>query len=139
MGTNVTGYGIHINKISTSETEARSPSAEGRTASNPTQEATAKAPVRPDRLQISHATAELGINFYNLNSNLQFSLDEESGELIVKVLDTQTKEIIRQIPTEQALALAQFFRDLKANKVSMPDGQGGGHSLLEGLLIHVKV
>lgn len=37
--------------------------------------------------------------------SLKFSIDEESGSLIIKVLDTANEKIIRQIPPESILAL----------------------------------
>ncbi len=37
--------------------------------------------------------------------SLKFSIDDESGSLIIKVLDTANEKIIRQIPPESILAL----------------------------------
>lgn len=41
------------------------------------------------------------------NHALEFSVDEDSGRQLVKLIDTQTKEVIRQIPTEEALQIAK--------------------------------
>lgn len=38
---------------------------------------------------------------------LEFSIDEDSGRQLVKLIDTETKEIIRQFPTEEALQIAK--------------------------------
>ena len=54
------------------------------------------------------------------NTSLAFSVDEDSGRLVVKVTDNETKEVIRQMPSEEALALAKALDKLK------------------GLLIHQK-
>ena len=40
-------------------------------------------------------------------ANLQFTIDKDSGKTIVKVVDSQTSEVIRQIPSEELLALAR--------------------------------
>ena len=40
------------------------------------------------------------------NSALNFSVDQESKTTVVKVIDQSTKEVIRQIPSEEILALA---------------------------------
>ncbi len=40
-------------------------------------------------------------------ANLQFTIDKDSGKTIVKVVDSQTREVIRQIPSEELLALAR--------------------------------
>lgn len=42
-----------------------------------------------------------------VSSNLQFSVDQDSGQTIVRVVDTETKDVIRQIPNEEALAIAK--------------------------------
>jgi len=39
--------------------------------------------------------------------DLQFKLDESSGRTVITVLDRSTQEIIRQIPDDEALKLAQ--------------------------------
>jgi flagellar protein FlaG len=37
-------------------------------------------------------------------------MDEASGRTVITVKDSETEEIIRQIPPESALALASFLR-----------------------------
>lgn len=39
------------------------------------------------------------------NISLKFSIDDESGSLIIKVFDTASEKIIRQIPPESILAI----------------------------------
>ncbi|MBD1586745.1 flagellar protein FlaG [Pseudomonas typographi] len=43
--------------------------------------------------------------------NLEFSVDEGTGETVVKVIATQTGEVVRQMPSEVALKLAQSLKD----------------------------
>lgn len=43
------------------------------------------------------------------NNALEFSIDEDTGRQLVKLIDTQTKEVIRQIPTEEALQIAKVL------------------------------
>ncbi|WDZ98048.1 flagellar protein FlaG [Herbaspirillum sp. WKF16] len=40
-------------------------------------------------------------------SALNFSKDQDTGKTIVKVVDTATDTVIRQIPTEEAVAIAK--------------------------------
>jgi len=47
------------------------------------------------------------------NQSLQFSMDETSGKVVVKVLDGSTGNVIRQIPSEQALEIAQALDQLR--------------------------
>jgi flagellar protein FlaG len=39
--------------------------------------------------------------------SLEFSIDEDSKRTVVKVVDVATKEIVRQMPTEEALQIAK--------------------------------
>ncbi|NOZ11340.1 MAG: flagellar protein FlaG [Gammaproteobacteria bacterium] len=43
----------------------------------------------------------------SMQRDLQFSVDKHSGQTVVKVIDSETDEVIRQIPAEEVLALAQ--------------------------------
>lgn len=49
----------------------------------------------------------------SIQRDLQFSVDDTSGKTVVTVLDTKTNEVIRQIPTEQVLALSENIENLK--------------------------
>lgn len=40
-------------------------------------------------------------------TSLQFSVDQDLGKLVVKIMDTETKEVIKQIPSEEVLALTK--------------------------------
>jgi len=39
--------------------------------------------------------------------NLQFSIDDATGRSVVKVVDSSTNEVIRQIPSEELLAITR--------------------------------
>ncbi|MBN2978522.1 flagellar biosynthesis protein FlaG [Pseudomonas fluorescens] len=43
--------------------------------------------------------------------NLDFSIDDSTHQVVVKVIATDSGEIIRQIPSETALKLAQSLHD----------------------------
>jgi flagellar protein FlaG len=43
----------------------------------------------------------------SVGRSVQFSIDQESGETIVSIRDAATGEVIRQIPSAEALRLAQ--------------------------------
>lgn len=47
------------------------------------------------------------------NNALNFSVDQESQTTVVKVIDQSTKEVIRQIPSEEMLALAKALDTMK--------------------------
>lgn len=103
----------------------------------------------PTARELSAAAEELNRHFQNLDlpqTNLQFSMDDQSGEMVVKVMDVEKEEVIRQIPPEEALALAAFFKE-QAEKESQginlmvlgTNGSSTGVVALEGLLLRARV
>lgn len=46
------------------------------------------------------------------NRSLDFSVDEASGRFLVKVIDTSTEEVIREIPPEKVLRIAARMKEL---------------------------
>ncbi|OGS90543.1 MAG: hypothetical protein A2Z95_00015 [Gallionellales bacterium GWA2_60_18] len=50
------------------------------------------------------------------NKNLEFSVDDDTKKVLVKLVDTETGDVIREFPTEEALAITrsidQFQRGL---------------------------
>jgi len=51
---------------------------------------------------------------HQIQTNLKFSIDEGSGRSVVTVTDTQTGDVIRQIPAKEALAVANLIREAAA-------------------------
>lgn len=47
------------------------------------------------------------------NNSLQFNIDQDSGRTVVKIMDSTTQEVIKQIPSEEMLALAKALDQLK--------------------------
>jgi flagellar protein FlaG len=45
----------------------------------------------------------------SIQRSLEFSVDEESGRTVVKVMDTKTDEVIRQIPPEEVLRILRHM------------------------------
>ncbi len=74
-------------------------------------ESTAASAVQPSSLpskeQIDQAMAQVKGALPAVAQNLQFSLDEDTGRTVVKVVDSGTNEVIRQIPSEELLAISK--------------------------------
>lgn len=47
------------------------------------------------------------------NISLQFAVDVNTGEKVVKIIDKETGELIRQVPPEELLNVMQTLRALK--------------------------
>ncbi len=48
-----------------------------------------------------------------IRRNLEFSIDEETGREVVRVIDSDTKEVIRQLPPEQILHMIAQIQELR--------------------------
>lgn len=51
-------------------------------------------------------------------SDLSFQVDKSSGRVYFKIVDSRTKEVIRQVPSEEVLAMARKLRELANPKVA---------------------
>ena len=73
--------------------------------------APAHAPAAPppvDDQQLKAAIAAANESFTSHGSSIEFSVDpEQQGKTIVKVVDKSTGQLIRQMPSEEMVAIAQ--------------------------------
>jgi len=78
------------------------------TASAPpaTQTGPNKSTASADPELVRKATEQINKFIQSSSRNLQFSVDQTNNRIIVKVLDKETGEVIRQIPGEETLAIA---------------------------------
>ncbi|AXK39361.1 flagellar protein FlaG [Crenobacter cavernae] len=60
-----------------------------------------------DRQALTEAVEKVGKAVSAYTSELQFSIDDDLGVTVVKVIDKQNDEVIRQIPSEDMLKLAK--------------------------------
>ena len=67
----------------------------------------------PSAGELQKALEEVEKAVAPMAQSLQFSLDKDSGKTVVKVMDTDTNEVIRQIPTEEVLAISKAVDKLK--------------------------
>lgn len=68
-------------------------------------------PAANGRRSLNDAVSRLREQAQSVQRNLEFSVDEASGETVVKVVAADTGEVIRQIPSEVALRLAESLKD----------------------------
>ena len=61
----------------------------------------------PSRKELDDAISNINKSLQTLSQDLVFSVDEDSKRTIVKVVDQQTKEVIRQMPSPEALEIAK--------------------------------
>jgi len=61
--------------------------------------------------QVKEAVSKLNDYVQTTERTLDFQMDEDSGQTVIKVFDKHSSELIRQIPNELALELAQKLND----------------------------
>jgi len=81
-----------------------------------------------DEQALQKAVSDINSYVQALQRDLQFKVDDDLGRTIVSVIDSETKEVIRQIPGEDAIKRARFLEE-QLSSASNPDG----------LLLQVKV
>ncbi|MDP1979273.1 flagellar protein FlaG [Undibacterium sp.] len=75
--------------------------------------ATSQSPKAASADEINKAVAEINKSVQVSSQNLEFSVDNDAKEVVVKIVDQQTKQVIRQIPTEEALEIAKSLDKLQ--------------------------
>ena len=70
--------------------------------------------------ELARVTEALRSKVSSVAPELQFSIDESSGRSVIRITDPATKEVIRQIPSEDILklnrAMDQFEKGLLLNR-----------------------
>lgn len=88
--------------------------AQSSTPSNVTQAAVQDTKKSADsRNELDKAVKDVSEFVKTANNSLQFSIDDDLGVTVVKVIDTGTKELIRQIPSEEMLSIAKALGSIK--------------------------
>lgn len=117
-----------INNINTSAASTSSPVV---LASRPSDETATESSVlnmssgknevsEPSLESVKAAVQEMNEAIQPKTASIQFELDEDTGRTVVKMIDTDTNKVVRQIPSEEALAISKAL------------------DRLQGLMVHVK-
>jgi flagellar protein FlaG len=82
----------------------RPPSADG-SAAEPVRQTPAAPPAEVHKIE--SVTRQIDSFLRSINRSLLFRLDESSGRMVVSICDAETGEVIRQVPGDEALRIAQ--------------------------------
>lgn len=75
--------------------------------------AAAEATRPPTPEQLKAAVSEINKVMQQSNRNLEFSMDADTHRLVVRLTDTETGELIRQIPSEETLAISRSIGEFQ--------------------------
>lgn len=65
-----------------------------------------------NRADLDRAVEGLNKTARAFATNLQFSTHEETGRIVVRVIDSETGEVVREIPPERVLAIAASIQEM---------------------------
>jgi flagellar protein FlaG len=66
---------------------------------------------KTEQEKLKMAVEEIEKFVQSVKRNLEFSIDEPSGKVVVKVIAGDSGEVVRQIPNEEVLKLANSLND----------------------------
>jgi len=66
------------------------------------------------REQVESAVSTIQEFVQSVRRNVNFTLEDGSGRIVVKVTDASSGDIIRQIPSEEALQLAESLEEVRS-------------------------
>jgi len=79
----------------------------------------------PTSADLQNAVREINDFVQTVQRDLAFNLDETSGHTVIKVINRDSQELIRQIPTEEVLAIATHLRVVRENTVDQVETPTG--------------
>jgi len=84
-------------------------------------------------VEIKQAIAELNDNFQQFANQLSFELDEKlAGGTIISILDSETGELIRQIPPKEVVSISHYIHDYLSK-------QGNVQDIIQGVILDKEV
>ena len=66
-----------------------------------------------DKATLTGAVKKLNEYVAPALQTIEFSIDDESDRILVKVVDTETQKVLRQIPNEEVLAITRSLDKLR--------------------------
>jgi flagellar protein FlaG len=66
-----------------------------------------------DADQVHRAVETINRHLDAAAQNLRFSVDDATGKMVVRVVDTATGDVIRQVPSEELLAISRSIDRLQ--------------------------
>lgn len=67
----------------------------------------------PTSNDVNKAVKEINIALQASSQNLEFSVDNDANAIVVKIIDQQTRQVLRQIPTVDAIEISKSLDKLQ--------------------------
>ena len=109
--------GLPPSQQAASPARATGASAPGELVPVPASQAPATAQAReadkPDAVQLQQSLEDINQILAGFSISVQFEMDPDYKDLIVKVVDQHTGQLIRQMPTEDVVRMSKAMENLK--------------------------
>lgn len=78
------------------------------------------------REEVVDAVSNISDFIQNISRDLQFQVDDVTGATVVTVTDSETDEVIRQIPSEEVVAISRYIAEYAPDPVKglLMNGEG---------------
>ena len=78
----------------------------------------AKEGAEPDPAEVSKVVERINVAMQAMSRNIEFSIDTDSKRTVVKIIDQTTKEVIRQMPSAEALEIGKALEKVQGLLIS---------------------
>ena len=127
VNTRSSGAEISITRIRDVDIVAKEPQVTTKQMLSEVRDATAEQ-MQVSREALDKVVSELKAYVQNSQRNLDFHVDDRTGRVVVQVVDATNDSVIRQIPSEEMIALAHRLQDfMEQNQQDM-----------KGMLLEIK-
>jgi flagellar protein FlaG len=65
----------------------------------------------PEKSEILNILGKLNNSLENVNEKVSFSYHEENKRIIIKVIDKETREVVREIPPKDIVKLSEHLKE----------------------------
>ncbi|MGI3131253.1 flagellar protein FlaG [Halopseudomonas pachastrellae] len=95
------------------QTEAAQEGTSAQSVASQTREAVQQ-PAEVEREQLQAAVSDIQDFVQSVRRDINFALDDDSGRVVINVTEASSGDVIRQIPSEEALRLAENLTEIRS-------------------------
>ncbi len=74
--------------------------------------------------EVNQSVMNLNTSDQLISRNLEFHIDKDSGRTVITVRDSKSKEVIRQIPSDQLLEISNRLKELQESNLESNQAAG---------------
>ncbi|MFZ6672513.1 flagellar protein FlaG [Undibacterium sp. Xuan67W] len=110
IGNSNTNVAVVLNRQTSSDASISTAQAAAPTI---TEIAVSQANKSPSLADVTKAVQDINKSIQSSSQGVEFTVDNDDKRVVVKVVDQQTKQVLRQIPTEEAIEISKSLDKLQ--------------------------